>query len=163
MKLNEERKCLFCEGDMLNKRADAKYCSAPCRASMEKRRYREKRGLAVKEQRGPYDGRSSDRRGYALRYKYGISVAQYNELLEKQENKCAICGKHEDEEPRALAVDHNHITGEIRGLLCTFCNHRIVGKHRDGDLLRKVADYIEQGTGWFVPKKKKKKKVKRNG
>lgn len=93
-----------------------------------------------------------------LKRVYGISVAQYNELLEKQKHCCAVCGKHEDEEKKNLAVDHNHITGEIRGLLCNYCNRRIVGRHRDGDLLRRVADYIEQGTGWFVPKKRPKKR-----
>jgi hypothetical protein len=57
-------------------------------------------------------------------------------------------------------VDHDHFSGEIRGLLCTYCNYRVVGKHRDGELLRRIADYVEQGTGWFVPKKKKTKKRK---
>lgn len=100
-------------------------------------------------------------RGKHLRRTYGISVAQYEELLEKQDHCCAICGKHADEEKRSLAVDHNHVTGEIRGLLCGYCNHRLVGRHRDGDLLRRIADYIEQGTGWFVPKKKRPRKRKK--
>lgn len=90
-----------------------------------------------------------------LKKVYGITLAQYNELLRKQNNCCAICGKHESEFSKRLAVDHNHFTGEIRGLLCFPCNHKKVGQHRDGELLRKIADYIEQGTGWFVPKKKR--------
>jgi DNA-directed RNA polymerase subunit RPC12/RpoP len=125
---------------------------------MEKRRQRERKGLAVKPQKGPNTGRSNNRRDYSLRYKYGITEEQYNQLLKKQKHKCAVCGKHEDEEKRKLAVDHNHRTGEIRGLLCTYCNHRVVGRWTDGNLLRKVADYVDQGTGWFVPKKKKRKK-----
>jgi hypothetical protein len=100
--------------------------------------------------------KSESSRKHHLKKTYGITPEQYNEILAKQEYCCAICGKHEeDEKNRRLAVDHNHETGEIRGLLCSFCNHRVVGRHRDGDLLRKVADYIEQGTGWFVPKKKR--------
>lgn len=89
------------------------------------------------------------------RIKYGITVEQYDSLLKEQNFCCAICDRHESEFKRRLAVDHNHVTREIRGLLCNYCNHRVVGRHRDGAKLRKIADYIEQGTGWFVPVKKK--------
>lgn len=91
---------------------------------------------------------------------YGISLAQYNSLLEKQDNRCAVCLREASSFPKNLAVDHNHITGEIRGLLCAYCNHRIVGRHRNPDLLQRVVNYISQGTGWFVPEKKKKRKRK---
>lgn len=101
-------------------------------------------------------------RAYHLKKKYGITVEQYDEMLENQNHRCLICDKHEDDVKTRLAVDHNHITGEIRGLLCTYCNHRIVGRHRDGNLLRKIADYIEQGTGLFVPPQRPKKR-KRKG
>ena len=76
-------------------------------------------------------------------------------MLDKQDHCCAICDKHKSEFNQNLAVDHNHVTGEIRGLLCTYCNHRVIGRHRDGNLLRKMADYVDQGTGWFVPKQKR--------
>jgi len=95
-----------------------------------------------------------------LKKTYGITSEQYNQLLEKQEYCCAVCGKHESDEKKRLSVDHNHITGEIRGLLCTMCNYRHVGRHRDSSLLRKIADYLDQGTGWFVPKKDKTRKRK---
>ena len=101
-------------------------------------------------------------RAYNLKKNYGITVEQYEEMLSNQNHRCLICDKHEDEVKTRLAVDHNHVTGEIRGLLCTYCNHRIVGRHRDGNLLRKIADYIEQGTGLFVPPKVRKKR-KRKG
>lgn len=97
----------------------------------------------------------NDRRDKYLVKTYGITLAQYTELLKAQKNKCAICRKHNDEK-RNLAVDHNHKTGEIRGLLCFYCNHRRVGRLTDPDLVRKTADYLSQGTGLFVPKKKKK-------
>lgn len=90
-----------------------------------------------------------------LKRLYGITLDQYNEMLENQHGCCAICDRHRDEFDRHFSVDHNHATGEIRGLLCTYCNHRVVGRHRDGALLRRIADYVEQGTGWFVPKKKR--------
>lgn len=96
-----------------------------------------------------------------LRYKYGITEEQYNYLLERQQGCCAICLRPAEEFPRRLAVDHNHKTGEIRGALCNYCNHRIIGRHTDSDLLRRMAEYLEQGTGWFVPSKKSKKKKRK--
>jgi DNA-directed RNA polymerase subunit RPC12/RpoP len=76
-------------------------------------------------------------------------------LLERQNNCCAVCLKDASQFTINLAVDHDHATGEVRGLLCNYCNHRVVGRHRDPDLLQRVADYLRVGTGWFVPKKKK--------
>lgn len=98
-----------------------------------------------------------------LRRTYGITEQQYNELLFRQRDRCAVCEKHKDDEKKSLSVDHDHHTGEIRGLLCTMCNYRHVGRHRDANLLRRIASYLEQGTGWFVPPKKpKKRKRKKN-
>lgn len=94
-------------------------------------------------------------RAYSLMRLYGITLEQYDELLLRQEEKCAACLRHQDEFPTRLAVDHDHKTGEVRGLLCNYCNHRVVGRHRDSSLLRRVADYLDVGTGWFVPPKKK--------
>jgi DNA-directed RNA polymerase subunit RPC12/RpoP len=104
------------------------------------------------------------KRASHLRNKFGISLEQYSELLKGQKCRCAICEKHYTEFATRLAVDHNHITGEIRGLLCNYCNRRIVGRHRDSGLLRKVADYLDKGTGLFVPKRRRpvKRKPKKN-
>lgn len=109
------------------------------------------------------DKRFETRRKSHLRRKFGISLEQYSELLKKQKYSCAVCERHVSEFDKELAVDHNHATQEIRGLLCTYCNHRVVGRHTNGELLRRVADYVEQGTGWFAPKQKKtvKRKPKR--
>lgn len=92
-----------------------------------------------------------------LRRTYGITEEQYDQLLREQEGCCAVCQKHESEFTVRLAVDHDHQSGEIRGLLCRYCNHRVVGRHRKehAGMLRRVADYLERHTGWFVPPKKK--------
>ena len=70
-----------------------------------------------------YDG---DKKGYyrkcqVKRYN-GMTLEEYDEILEHQNNQCAICGKTSEEEGRRLSIDHNHETGEIRGLLCRMCN-----------------------------------------
>jgi DNA-directed RNA polymerase subunit RPC12/RpoP len=97
-------------------------------------------------------------RAYRLKSKFGITHEQYEELLLLQSCACALCGKSPEEEKKALAVDHNHETGEIRGLLCAYCNHRVIGRHKDADLLRRMADYVERKTGWFVPPVKKRRR-----
>jgi len=50
-------------------------------------------------------------------------------FFEKQKGCCAICGKHQSLFKRRLALDHNHKTGQLRGLLCFYCNKRVVGRH----------------------------------
>lgn len=54
--------------------------------------------------------------------KYGITEDEYNQLYQKQNECCAICGKHQSKLKRKLNIDHDHSTGEIRGLLCPKCN-----------------------------------------
>lgn len=64
-------------------------------------------------------------------YRYGISVGDIEELAEKQDNSCAICGTHRDDIPHAafkynpLVIDHDHKTGKVRGLLCPTCNNML--------------------------------------
>lgn len=53
---------------------------------------------------------------------YGITTVEYDEMLEAQNGVCAICGQEEQVKTRGLSVDHCHETGEVRGLLCSFCN-----------------------------------------
>ena len=57
-----------------------------------------------------------------LKKRYGISYEEYMRMYEAQEGNCACCGIHESKFKRQLNVDHNHTTGEIRGLLCNRCN-----------------------------------------
>lgn len=103
------------------------------------------------------DKRFETRRSSHLRRNFGITLEQYRELLLKQDESCAICKRHISEFNQELAVDHNHTTGEIRGLLCTNCNYRLVAKHTDSNLLRTIADYLDGGTGWVVPERPKKR------
>lgn len=83
-----------------------------------------------------------------LKKKYGISLETYNELKESQQHVCAICGLPETaidyrtKKIRDLAVDHNHDTGEIRGLLCTRCNTAIGLLQDDVVLLANAISYL---------------------
>lgn len=71
---------------------------------------------------------------------YGITLEEYDEILAYQEGKCAICRKP----PKAgavLHIDHEH-GGHVRGLLCGYCNTRLVGRLKNHDLAQRLADYL---------------------
>lgn len=76
-----------------------------------------------------------------LKRKYGLTLADYQELFEQQNGVCAICARIE--ENRMLAVDHCHDeTGRVRGLLCGTCN-RALGLFKDSpELLAKAKEYV---------------------
>lgn len=83
-----------------------------------------------------------------LKKKYGISFEYWNELKQKQNNTCAICKQpelsldHRTKQVRNLAVDHNHDTGQVRGLLCKRCNTAIGLFEDNVDLLAKAISYL---------------------
>lgn len=66
--------------------------------------------------------------------KFGISLSDYNKLLTKQDNRCAICRISKSDLRRDLSVDHDHATGKVRGLLCDPCNIGL-GLFKDNKIL----------------------------
>lgn len=83
-----------------------------------------------------------------LKREYSITLEEYDVLFEGQNRCCAICGKPERAmyrgSPRHLAVDHDHITGQIRGLLCFRCNILLGHVGEDVDLLLKHITYLRR-------------------
>lgn len=79
--------------------------------------------------------------------RYGITKIQYKLMLKSQNEVCAICGKMETKKQHGkvqiLSVDHDHITGRIRGLLCFDCNTKL-GTLENKDWLRKAKRYLEE-------------------
>ena len=77
---------------------------------------------------------------YVRKKLYGISEERYTELWAQQGGVCAIC--LQDDEAKGLGVDHDHETGEVRGLLCTNCNTAL-GLLRDRPfLLSRAKEYL---------------------
>jgi hypothetical protein len=74
---------------------------------------------------------------YNFEYKYGITFDQYMQMLEDQNGVCRLC-KGTNPSGRRLAVDHNHETGEVRGLLCSNCNTAL-GLLKDNPVLLEAA------------------------
>jgi hypothetical protein len=85
-------------------------------------------------------------RKYSLKHNYGITLEDYNALLEKQERSCAICKSKEvnRKTDKNFCVDHNHKTGEVRGLLCHSCNAMLGKAKENSDTLRNAAAYLEE-------------------
>jgi len=83
--------------------------------------------------------REAMREGH-LRRTFGITQADYEAILQMQRGGCAICGKPPGK--ISLHVDHDHATGEVRGLLCVGCNNAL-GQFRDDlELLARASDYL---------------------
>lgn len=104
-----------------------------------------------------YKYRTKDPKRYAeklrnrqLKYKYGIDLKIYREMLEEQKGGCRICGASSNNALYGInktdnfSVDHCHDTGKVRGLLCNQCNRALGFFKDDPELLRKAANYLEQ-------------------
>lgn len=89
-------------------------------------------------------------KGYTLQRDYGMSLPDYQELLAKQKGVCAVCGVPDGSErsnnngSKRLSVDHDHVTGAIRGLLCASCNQALGLLLDSASLLDKAAVYLRQ-------------------
>lgn len=78
-------------------------------------------------------------RSYHLTRRYGMTAAEADFLLEKQQGLCAICRR-----ATATHVDHDHATGKVRELLCFNCNGGLGQFRDDPRVLRAAADYVEE-------------------
>jgi hypothetical protein len=79
-----------------------------------------------------------------IKTRYGVTAGQYYETLEIQGGGCGICGKPNAgrEGQKRLHVDHNHVTGNFRGLLCARCNTALGKFDDDTKLLQKAVHYL---------------------
>ncbi len=87
-----------------------------------------------------------------LKKSYGISPEEYDTLYNTQKGLCSICGEPETTKTRSgnirrLAVDHNHITGQIRGLLC-YTYNRAIGLFKDSiSIVTSALEYLTDAKG----------------
>lgn len=113
------------------------------------REYRAANRDKIREQAKAWRERHPDYNEYAywknVKHRYGITKREWNELLIKQEGRCAIC---RTDVPggrgtrRGWHIDHNHETGQVRGLLCYGCNGGIGFFKEDPDVLSAAIEYI---------------------
>lgn len=85
-----------------------------------------------------------------LKLRFGITVEDYDKLLDSQNGVCAICGQPETKTHNgtdtviALAVDHCHTDGHIRGLLCKRCNQTLGQVEDNIDILENMITYLKR-------------------
>jgi Recombination endonuclease VII len=82
-----------------------------------------------------------------LKRKYNLTEWRYWEILDNQDGYCAICNTHASWHNEKFAVDHDHRTGEVRGLLCRYCNLGLGNFRDDPALLRNALRYLEDFNG----------------
>jgi hypothetical protein len=81
--------------------------------------------------------------------KYGMTLEQMQALVAAHDDNCDLCGKPDTTHrkrtwTRQLTLDHDHVTGRYRGLICSECNLALGHTKDDPALLRRMADYVER-------------------
>jgi hypothetical protein len=79
---------------------------------------------------------------YQKKSKYGLNEAQYRDMFELQNNKCAICGFPFNSKRKGF-VDHCHKTNKVRGLLCTKCNSLLGMANDNIEILKNAIKYLQ--------------------
>lgn len=89
--------------------------------------------------------RRSEQRAGHLKRTFGLTLDEYDAMLARQEGRCAICRRF-PADGTFLHVDHDHATGDVRGLLCVRCNNAL-GLFRDrSDVLLSAIEYLAGGS-----------------
>jgi hypothetical protein len=95
------------------------------------RKYRLRNSPKEREYQKNYrDNNKDKRKNGMLKLRFNLTLEDYNLMFDAQGGVCKICGqtetakknKNKNDEVRMLCVDHDHNTGEVRGLLCNKCN-----------------------------------------
>jgi Recombination endonuclease VII len=90
-------------------------------------------------------------RDKARQRRYGLTREAYDALFEAQDGRCAVCRKEETAVnqygEKSLPVDHDHLTGQVRGLVCDECNKGLGFFHDDPELLEAAATYLRAHVG----------------
>ncbi len=123
--------CNHCTAEIIDGHGNQRYCSPACYEEAGRVRAREKyRSLSGAEKRAVQEYNWAQ----SLKHKFDLEEVDYMQMYANQSGKCAICGVEQEEETRRLAVDHDHETGKVRGLLCTACNKGL-GHFKDSPYL----------------------------
>lgn len=161
--------CRYCGNEFPNparRGPDRKFCSPDCKRTWwteERSRQRvaapprscrkcggpvaHRTGIPVCQGCRVDDRTSAYRRDVQLKSLYGISQADYDRLVAQQDDRCAICGAASPGSRGCWRVDHDRLTGKIRGLLCDNCNRGIGYLRHDPDILVGAVRYLAQHIG----------------
>lgn len=123
------RKCGHCQEDIPESRPRSGYCTASCQQKAHHHRMKE-------------DPDYQRRRRAVWMSRFGLTIEAYDLLFKSQGGKCAICRKPPGR--LRLAVDHDHSTNSVRGLLCSNCNRGIGHLQDDPEIVTAAAVYIRR-------------------
>lgn len=123
------------------KKAYAKSVGRPVRARISLTNFTdEERRLRLKTQN----------KNAALKYYYGVSLAEYNAMVGQQGGCCAVCNTDKPGGLGCWDVDHCHDTNTVRGLLCHRCNLGLGQFKHDTRLLQAAIDYLKKFNGLTI-------------
>lgn len=117
------------------KASQRRYAQTPRRQEMRRAYYHANKAAAMARQRT-----------YELKKLYGLTMAQYEAMLAEQDGRCLICRKV----MAPPAVDHDHETGEVRGLLCRQCNTAIGLLGDDPAMLVRATEYLTRSSSGAI-------------
>lgn len=155
-KLEMEKKkrtlvCPICKEEFFTYNKRTKYCEKiECKKAANSNRGNKFRKLNKEYLKNYYkdykmtnkEHRKLSERTRHLRIKYGITLEDYNRMFTEQEGRCLICGVKKEK----LHVDHNHLTGKVRSLLCFHCNAGLGHFHENTDLINKAIEYLKSNS-----------------
>lgn len=114
------------------------------RAKENRIEYRKNNVEKIREYQKQYDKDNSlKRKNSHIKRKYGVTLEEYDLMLNKQGSRCLICNRHQTEVKIPFGVDHDHKTGRIRGLLCNKCNQGLGLFNDDINILLKAIKYLK--------------------
>jgi hypothetical protein len=126
----DTKQCLSCGSQKpLTRFRDNRKTCKDCLAEKAKEKYHTSKDFRDK------------RRNQNMLRLYGITLDTYNKMFAEQDGCCACCGRHQVEFTKALAIDHNHDTGEVRALLCTHCNTAYGSLNEDEERIHQLLKY----------------------
>lgn len=120
-----------------NGRNQCKVCRSDTKRKSRIKYYHSEKGRAAQKRWNDSASARAYRRAWKLRNKYNLTVHDYNQLLALQNGHCVFCNKTDD-----LVVDHDHATGNVRGILCRQHNTAL-GLFQDSPLALQLAiEYV---------------------
>lgn len=120
-----QRACENCGTSLVGRSTASRWCSEKCASKRPTRK-------------------AVARRAH-LKANYGITEDQFNRLLKVQRARCAVCKSDDPKHSKGQwAIDHDHVTGRVRGLLCSKCNTGIGQLRDDPEILTAAARYIRR-------------------
>lgn len=117
------------------------YKCSPCRAEYQRQHYQQNKEKHNKKNKLRYEANKQKvlekQKFYTIKKQYGLSEEEYKGLMENA--SCAICNKDND-----LVIDHCHVSGSVRGVLCRQCNCALGLFQDNTDIINKAKEYLSK-------------------